>query len=252
MAENPRTETTESAIPSVIAHRGASGTAPENTLAAMRKASELGARWVEFDVMLCADGVPILMHDDDLSRTTNGTGPVADMPLAEIRKLDAGGWFGAGFAGERVPTVRQAVALLAELGLGANIEIKPAPGQDAATARAAMDVVANEWPPSLPVPLISSFSLRALEAARDMAPEIPRALLISRIPRDWRQRLDALDCRALHVNQRHLTKNRAGRLIAADATLRCYTVNDPARAAELFAWGVHGIISDYPERLIGL
>src|SRR5581483_10629727 len=97
---------------------------PENTLASIRKAAALGARWVEFDVRLTREGDLVLMHDDDVKRTTNGRGRVLDLTLAELGALDAGVWFDAAFAGERVPRLAEAIALLAELALGANIEIK--------------------------------------------------------------------------------------------------------------------------------
>ena len=96
----------------VIGHRGAAARAPENTLAGLRRARELGAAWVEFDVMLTADRVPVLIHDETLERTTTGRGEVARHTAAEIRALDAGGWFAPEFAGERVPTLAEAVALL--------------------------------------------------------------------------------------------------------------------------------------------
>ena len=125
----------------VIGHRGAAAAAPENTLASLRKAKELGASWVEFDVKLTRDGVPILMHDERLERTTNGRGEVAQATLAELQELDAGGWFGPAFRGERVPTFEAALGLCAELGLGINVEIKPCPGREAETARVAVETL---------------------------------------------------------------------------------------------------------------
>ena len=111
-------------LPPVIGHRGAAGCAPENTLAGLRRAGALGCRWVEFDVRLTADGELVLLHDDRLDRTTDGRGKVRALPLSEIRRHDAGKWFDAGFAGERVPTLAEAIAALAELGIGANVELK--------------------------------------------------------------------------------------------------------------------------------
>ena len=96
----------------VIGHRGAAKRAPENTLAGLRRAHELGAAWVEFDVMLSGDGVPILIHDETLERTTDGHGAVPDHGLAAIRELDAGAWFAPAYAGERVPTLEEAIDLL--------------------------------------------------------------------------------------------------------------------------------------------
>src|SRR5512142_2967244 len=111
-------------LPPVIGHRGAAAHAPENTLAGFRRAKALGCTWVEFDVRLTADGVPVLCHDPRLDRTTDRSGRVAAQTLAAIQTSDAGGWFAPVFAGERMPSLEEALLLCAELGLGANIEIK--------------------------------------------------------------------------------------------------------------------------------
>jgi hypothetical protein len=123
-------------LPRVVGHRGAAASAPENTLAGLRRAHQLGVGWVEFDVKLSGDGVPILMHDAVLERTTDGKGAVADTAYADIRALDAGAWFGPEFAGERVPSFDEAIDLLLSHGLGANVEIKPCPGRERETGAA--------------------------------------------------------------------------------------------------------------------
>ena len=158
-------ETMPTLIPRVIGHRGAAGHAPENTLVSLEKAAALGVRWVEFDTKLSADGVPVVFHDDKLERTTDGRGPVAEMPLAELLALDAGTWFGDGFAGEPVPTLGQAMATLTRLGLGANVEIKASPGREAETGDTVGVVLKSDWPETLPAPLISSFDAETLAAA---------------------------------------------------------------------------------------
>ncbi|HET6220602.1 MAG TPA: glycerophosphodiester phosphodiesterase family protein, partial [Dongiaceae bacterium] len=106
-------------LPRVIGHRGAAAYAPENTLEGLREAARRGAGWVEFDAKLTGDGVVVLMHDDTLDRTTDGTGPVAETSYAEISHLDAGAWFGPAWRGARVPTLADALALLVELDLQA-------------------------------------------------------------------------------------------------------------------------------------
>jgi glycerophosphoryl diester phosphodiesterase len=100
-------------LPRIIAHRGAKANAPENTLVAFKRAYDEGARWVEFDVKLTADGHPVLIHDEMLERTTDGRGEVRTKTLAEIQALDAGSWFAKAFAGERVPTLAEALDFLA-------------------------------------------------------------------------------------------------------------------------------------------
>ena len=116
--------------PRIVAHRGGGLLAPENTLAGIRLARNLGFDGVEFDVKLTADGVPVLMHDDTLERTTDGSGAVADTSYQQITELDAGGWFGNEFSGEPVPSFAAASALCRQAGVWANIEIKPSPGQE--------------------------------------------------------------------------------------------------------------------------
>ena len=129
-----------------IAHRGAGKLAPENTLAAFRVGASHGYRAFECDVKLSADGVPILMHDSALRRTTGVDRAVATVPWSEIAELDAGAWFDRGFAGERVPSFETAIACLEEQQLGANIEIKPCAIREAATAIAVAETLRRSWP----------------------------------------------------------------------------------------------------------
>ncbi|HJN60092.1 MAG TPA: glycerophosphodiester phosphodiesterase [Alphaproteobacteria bacterium] len=250
MTRGLATESKTCPVPPVIGHRGACGHAPENTLASIRRAAALGAGWVEFDARLTRDCEVVLLHDDGLERTTDGSGMVAEKDWAELRSLDAGAWYGAEFRGARIPSLGQAIAVLGELGLGANVEIKAPPGRDSATGRITAETLKAEWPAALPVPLISSFSPEALTAARDAAPDIPRALLVSAIPGDWQRQLSELGCNALHCDHEHLTRGRARPLLDAGFALRCYTVNRTERAAVLYGWGVAALISDYPERLL--
>ena len=150
-------------LPRWFAHRGGGSLAPENTLAGIRLAASLGYKAVEFDVMLSADGTPVLIHDETLERTTNGRGDVCATPDARLFALDAG-------QGERIPRFVDAAALCIELGLLANVEIKPAAGHDVATAEAVSRLSADLWRGAAVQPLLSSFSLEALEVARDLAP----------------------------------------------------------------------------------
>src|SRR5262249_10835305 len=149
-------------LPKVIGHRGACAYAPENTLASIRKAAALGARWVEFDVRLTREGDLVLMHDGDVKRTTDGHGRVLQLSVPELQALDAGAWFGGAYGGERVPSLAEAIALLGELGLGANIEIKTDAFEASATAEALARILADHWPRSSLAPLVSSFVTDAL------------------------------------------------------------------------------------------
>src|SRR3990167_7563410 len=116
--------------PKVIAHRGASAYAPENTLIAFTKAAQLEIKWIEFDVMQASCGTPIIFHDETLNRTTNGKGDVCRYSYTYLQTLDAGSWFNPRFSGERIPTLNAVMAFLANENMNANIEIKALPGQE--------------------------------------------------------------------------------------------------------------------------
>ena len=239
-------------VPKVIGHRGAAGHAPENTVAAIEKAAALGARWVEFDVKLTRDGELILFHDDTLERTTDGKGKVDETTLADIRRLDAGKWYQARFAGARVPTLDEAMEALARLGLGANVEIKPCPGRERETGEATARALRARWPGRLPAPVLSSFRAEALAAAQSAAPEFPRALLVREVSDEWRSQAEALGATAVHCNHQFIDRHRILALKGAGYAVRCYTVNDVRTATQLFAWGVESVFTDYPDRILGV
>jgi glycerophosphoryl diester phosphodiesterase len=230
--------------PRIIAHRGGGALAPENTLAGLRRAKALGFAAVEFDVMLSGDGVPILMHDETLERTTSGRGEVAATPYAALVALDAGVRFGPGFHGEPVPAFAAAARLCVEVGLWANVEIKPATGHARDTGAAAANVAAKIWSPGESAPLLSSFEPAALEAAREAAPQLARGFLTDRLAADWRVRAERLGCVSVHCNHADLVENDARAVRDAGYWLACYTVNDPATARRLFGWGVDAIFTD--------
>jgi len=237
-------------LPSVIGHRGAAGIAPENTMAAIRAAADCGLRWVEFDVKLTCDGEAIVFHDDDLERTTNGQGPVHERSLSDLESLDAGTPFRPRFRGEQIPSLKEALNLLGELNLGANLELKPSPGREVETARVVASVLSKDWPEYLPSPVISSFNDETLGVMLEAAPEYDRALLSHRLTPDWRRRVHALGCSAVHCGWQHLTLTQARAVISSGYQLRCYTVNNPLIGDRLFSWGVESIITDHPERFM--
>lgn len=242
----------ELVLPRVIGHRGAAGHAPENTLEGIRKAAQLGAGWVEFDAKLTGDGVVILMHDDTLDRTTDGTGAVAKATYSDIARLDAGRWFAPEWQGIRVPRLANALDLLCKLDLAANVEIKPCHGRDIETAQAVVSILRGRWPPSRPWPLLSSFSHESLAAAAAAAPEMPRGLLVWEHPDDWSDSARALGCVSIHCADQHLTSGWAGQIRRAGYGLAVYTVNDRRRAEELRTWGVQCIITDSLDVMAGL
>jgi glycerophosphoryl diester phosphodiesterase len=246
----PAISSTRLNLPSVIGHRGAAAHAPENTLAGFRAAKALGCSWVEFDVRLTRDGMPVICHDDRLQRTTGARGRISKLPLAAIRELDAGSWFGAAFAGERIPTLDETLALCRELGLGANVEIKAETGHGPATAVAVancLDRLADRLPPIL----ISSFLADAVAAAARLAPLVPRGMLWRKLPRSWRKSAAALGCATIHLGQDSLTEAAVAMIRDAGYPLLAYTVNEAARARQLFEWGVASVFADAPD-IIGV
>lgn len=245
--------------PKIIAHRGGGTLAPENTLAALRCGMSHGFRAVEFDVMLSADGVPVLMHDPHFGRTVRGEGQVAQTSAADLVRLDAGAWFDARFGGEPVPTYEQAVDFCKSNGIWMNVEIKPAPGHEVETGRTVGEItrrlfageiaVAGQGgmsPNARALPLFSSFSFDALAEAASAAPEIPRGFLIDSLEGlpDWRERAEALGAVAIHTSHKKLSCRQASDVKEAGYGLFCYTVNDPARARELLDWGVDAFCTD--------
>lgn len=223
-------------LPKVIGHRGAMAYAPENTLESFREASRRGAPWVEIDVKLTADGVPIVMHDSSLKRTTGVDRLVAETKRDELPVT--------------VPTFERAIACFEELGLGCNIEIKPCEGREAETARVAVATLRRCWPQSLPPPLLSSFKDESLLAARKAAPQFARALLLDQVLDDWRSRCQAVDAVGVNTNGKKLTAPRAVEIKAAGYTLSVYTINDGAVARALVGMGVDCIISDAPDVIL--
>lgn len=230
--------------PRVVAHRGGGTLAPENTLGAIRHGASLGFRGVEFDVMLAGDATPVLIHDETLERTTSGRGSVPATAYAEIEKFDAGAWHSVPYRGERVPTFVAAANLCRQLGLWANVEIKPAKGFDTQTGRAVGQLTLDLWRGAPLPPVLSSFSMEALAAAKEVAPALPRGMLVGKVPPDWLLRMQKHGCVALHCNYRELTEALADAIHAAGYAVLCWTVNDPAEAAKLFGWGVDCIVTD--------
>lgn len=230
--------------PRIVAHRGGGTLAPENTLGAIRHGASLGFRGVEFDVMLAGDATPLLIHDETFERTTSGRGSVPAIPYAQIEAFDAGAWHSEAFRGERVPTFVAAANLCRQLGVWANVEVKPAKGFDTQTGRAVGQLALDLWRGAALPPVVSSFSMEALEAVKEVAPALPRGMLVGKIPADWQARMQKLGCTALHCRHSELTQELAGALHTAGYAILCWTVNDPGQAAKLLGWGVDCLVTD--------
>lgn len=233
-------------LPKVIGHRGAAALAPENTLAGFRKAAELGCTWVEFDIRLTADDQLAVIHDSTVDRTTTGTGRVRDMTLEQLSALDAGAPFGPAFAGEPVPSLSDAVSALDRLGLAANIEIKCDVGDSAAAADAAVRLLEQDWSRDAP-PLVSSFDPVCLAAVRQRSATLPLGVLVRTLDDDWHGLVDRLGAATLHVGDRGLSEDQLQKPARERIDIGVYTVNEAARARQLYAWGVAGVFTDRPD-----
>lgn len=236
--------------PAHVAHRIGGSLAPENTLAGFDACIRYGYRMIEFDAKLSADNEVYLLHDDLLDRTTNGHGAAAQHTWAQLAALDAGAWYGAAFAGTRLPTLADVAARCARESIAANIEIKPCPGRDALTGRLVAEAARTLWHGQTQ-PLLSSFSAEALAAARDAVPELPRGMLFEALPDDWLAIARELRCVSVHADHRHMTAQRVADIHAAGLRVLTYTVNDPARAEELARWGVDMICTDRIDIIAG-
>jgi glycerophosphoryl diester phosphodiesterase len=235
--------------PRWIAHRGAGKLAPENTLAAFRLGARHGYRMFECDVKLSADGVPFLLHDATLERTTNGAGVAGDQAWRELALLDAGGWHSPEFAGEPLCTLANLLRFCLANQHFLNIEIKPTPGLERRTGEAVGEHTVQLWSAQVP-PLFTSFQVDALQGARESAPAIPRGLLLDDLWPGWLDAAGALDCRAVVCEHRLWDRAAVDSVHAAGMTCLSYTVNDEPAAQRLVELGTDGIITDRVDRFV--
>ena len=231
-------------FPRFIAHRGGGSLAPENTLGAIRLGQSLGYRAHEIDVKLSRDNVAFLLHDATLQRTTGAVGRAADLDWENLRVLDAGSWHSEPYRGEPLPSFDAAAALLQSKGTLINVEIKPTPGIDRETGTVVARRSAELWKDAPAPPLLSSFSLEALVAAKEAARSLPRGWLTKEItPETW-EITESLGAVSLHTDHRTLDRANIQRAHERGMRLLVYTVNDPGTAAQLLAEGVDMIVTD--------
>jgi glycerophosphoryl diester phosphodiesterase len=228
--------------PKIVAHRGGGSLAPENTLGAIRLGASMGFKGVEFDVMLAGDGTPVVIHDETVDRTTDGRGEVSKMTYSDLFLLNTQNK-------EKIPTYEEAVRLCRELGLWANVEIKPAKGHERATGEAVARLTRELWRGAPLAPLLSSFSVEALAAAQAAAPELPRGYLVGKVPVEWRETMQRLGCVALHCNFQALNGKLAADIHEAGFAILLWTVNDPAEARRLLAIGANSLVTDALDRI---
>ena len=228
-----------------IAHRGAGKLAPENTLAAFRLGAAHGYRAFECDVKLSADGVPFLLHDETLERTSSGHGVAGERPWSELSRLDAGGWLQRAYAGEPPASLEAVATYVQRNGFLLDLEIKPTPGIERETGVAVGAACREMWKGGITAPpLLTSFRPDALQGAREAAPELPRALLLDSLWDGWLEIAQMLDCVAVVTDHPLMDAALMAQLRAADLRALCYTVNDAVEARRLLDLGIDGIVTD--------
>ncbi|WNO06288.1 glycerophosphodiester phosphodiesterase [Rhodoferax mekongensis] len=250
--------------PRWVAHRGAGKLAPENTLAAFRLGAGHGYRMFECDVKLSADGVPFLLHDATLARTTNASNQVlapvnhaqvaikdvaneaiaGNHPWATLSRLDAGAWHSRAYAGETIPTLDGIAAYCIRNGYFLNIEIKPTPGTERHTGEVVAQHAARLWAGQSVPPLLTSFAPDALEGALDTQPELPRGLLLDELWSGWLETALRLGCQAIVCKHTLWDTSTVTQAKAAGMRTLSYTVNDESAAQRLIDLGTDGIITD--------
>ncbi len=238
-------------VPPIIAHRGVSALAPENTMIAFLKAKECGLRWIEFDVTLAACGEVVVMHDDDLKRTTNGVGRIIDVTYDYLKTLDAGSWFSREFAGEKILTLKEVLLFLNKNQMAANIEIKSYPGKEEWVAKRVLEEIKQYASSDTPL-LVTSFSKTILKQVRFQDAQIPLGYLMSEWDESYRSFCDEISAVNIGINQELLSLERVKQLKSTGRLLSAYTVNEVARAKELFSFGVDAIFSDCPREMLNI
>ncbi|SCX54559.1 glycerophosphodiester phosphodiesterase [Variovorax sp. EL159] len=230
--------------PRWVAHRGAGKLAPENTLAAFKLGASHGYRMFECDAKLSADGVPFLMHDATLDRTTSGHGIGGAQPWSALSQLDAGGWHSRSFAGEPLPTLENVARFCRANEYLLNIEIKPTPGTERETGEVVAREAARLWQGAAIPPLLTSFQVESLKGALAAQPELPRGLLLDTLRGNWLQTAQDLGCVAVVCNHALWDAAVVAQVHGAGMRALSYTVNDEWAAHRLIDLGTDGIITD--------
>lgn len=233
----------------IIGHRGASGSAPENTLSAFTKAVEMGADMIELDVQLTRDNQLIVMHDPTVNRTTDGSGRISNLTLAELQRLDAGAWFGSEFKGEKIPTLLQVIQKMAGR-CYLNIEVKRNRAKNKSSQRPIEEVLLEtlSMSPLKDSLLISSFDYKLLTRLKSLNPRLKLAFLFSRVPWNIKKRMAGGTLYAIHPQRRITSVKLVTEAHRLGLQVNVWTVDEPEQMQKLINLGVDGIISNFPER----
>ncbi|MCP9467876.1 MAG: glycerophosphodiester phosphodiesterase [Candidatus Granulicatella sp. P6S_S16_bin.50.1] len=233
----------------IFAHRGSKGTHPENTLASFKEAVRVGSDGIELDVHLTKDGQLVVIHDETVDRTTNGTGEIRTLTLAEIKELDAGSWFHNKYAGEKIPTLEEVLLLLTELGFNGqlNIELKTDVIQYKGLVEKCLALQsAKDWPFAI---VYSSFNPYTLVELKEANPSQEIGLLFE--SKEWADKGDAmLEKESYHPDLKLL--DWAIEWNRNQLPLRVWTVNEDTDINRCFELLIEAIFTDYPEKALQL
>ena len=232
----------------IYAHRGSSGTHPENTLSAFKHAANLPIQGVEFDVHLTKDCKLVVIHDEKINRTSNGKGFIKDLTLEELRTYDFGSWFSQEFKGEKIPLLSEVLQVFSDTNHHINIELKT-------------DVIAYEGIVEKTLQLlesmglqsrvvISSFNHDTIREVKQLAPHIETATLSMKEFADPFEYVHTIPADALHLSLRTARRPSTEKVIRQGVPVRVFTVNHIKHIAPLKNIGVHAIFTDFPEKML--
>jgi len=231
----------------IAAHRGISSLAPENTLAAFQKAGVMGCEWIEFDVQLTQDGIPVVIHDKTVKRCTNGNGIVSEMSLAELKLLDAGSWFSDAFSDEKIPTLEEVLLLAKQYHMSVNIELKIYPEDNITLLCDQINTAIINSNFTASSILFSSFDITAMKYLHMTQPHIRRGQLWEKIPDDALSYLTEIEAYSVHCDYRYLKPEQAEWIKQNNYKICCYTANNPEDVRLHREWGVDLVFSDMPQ-----
>jgi glycerophosphoryl diester phosphodiesterase len=226
----------------ITAHRGASGQAPENTLASVRAAIEIGADYSEVDVHLTRDEELVLLHDDRVDRTTDGTGYIWDFDATETMKLDAGSWFSAEYQNETIPTLSEVMQLVKPSRMKLNIEVKFSSSQPSSVEKLIALIRVNQFEPRC---IITSFDQKTVAQVIRLAPGLKSGLILNQMPL---KNHFSFPGRLLSVHHIYITAEIMDLSRTYDKEIHAWTVNEKADMERLARLGVHNIITNFPDR----
>ncbi|WP_059172150.1 glycerophosphodiester phosphodiesterase [Bacillus sp. FJAT-27445] len=232
----------------IFAHRGSKGTHPENTLEAFREAIRLGVDGIELDVHLSKDGELVIIHDETVDRTTNGSGNVRDMTVEELKSLDAGSWFGWEFQGATIPTLDEVLALLKGTGIRLNVEIKSDVIPYKGIEKKVLEALARHSYKENAI--ISSFNHYSLKRVRELDAEVETAILFMEVLHEPWEYAKTIGAFGLHVHTPVAYTEMARTAADLGVPVRVFTVNKEKKMKELIEMGIETIMTDYPERAL--